>query len=431
MLHRGTAALLAAAWLLCGVSQARAVELRPDPYNWTRTLSANAAAAPTCYCGCCAAHNWTGTAPGSAATFSASMDTSSLTAVSTGTASLGSFNIVLNASPQLMANPAAMAAFERAAARWEAVISDPITVTINASIRSFGAGQENTIGVADSVMLFDEFDDEILTSWKAEAALDPENGLVAAIPGAASLTSLVPNGFVNNRRLGATKANLKAMNVPDDLDGIFGAVDGAIEFNSDFQFDYDNSDGINFLQMDFESAAMHEIGHVLGFVSAVDDIDFLMSNPPSGVSPPYAISPNPLDLFRFARDGVNDPTTLAEFTSMPREWRPGESATLDFITDLDDLPAELRVSTGALNGDGRQASHWKDNNLTGMYIGALDPTLSSGQIFQITTADLRALDLIGWDIVVTVPEPGSLLLALLAAGGGLLLVRRRSAGRSS
>ena len=52
----------------------------------------------------------------------------------------------------------------------------------------------------------------------------------------------------------------------------------------------------------------------------------------------------------------------------------------------------------------------------------MDPTLASGQIFRISNADLRALDLIGWD-TAAVPEPGSFLL--IAGGLAALVVRRR------
>src|SRR5262249_39601572 len=47
---------------------------------------------------------------------------------------LGAFDIVIVPGPGLAAHPAAMDAFERAAREWEAYISDPITVTIEAEI---------------------------------------------------------------------------------------------------------------------------------------------------------------------------------------------------------------------------------------------------------------------------------------------------------
>ena len=36
-----------------------------------------------------------------------------------------------------------------------------------------------------------------------------------------------------------------------DLDNQFGAMDGVINFNTEFSFDFDNSDGVNSGSMDF------------------------------------------------------------------------------------------------------------------------------------------------------------------------------------
>lgn len=79
-------------------------------------------------------------------------------------------------------------------------------------------------------------------------------------------------------------------------------------------------------------------------------------------------------------------------------------------------------STGSYNGDGRQASHWKDS----LGLGILDPTAAPGEVLFITPLDLRSLDAIGWDATsAAVPEPSSLLLALLSLICGLG-VRARS-----
>ena len=117
------------------------------------------------------------------------------------------------------------------------------------------------------------------------------------------------------------------------------------------------------------------------------------------------------------KEGGN-PATALEFTTGGRNLEPGSAAIFD------DLDLEAAFSTGVATGDGRQASHWKDNGLTGVLIGSMDPTIAPQQVFQPSGPDLRAFDLIGWDIVsVPVPEPAAVLL--LSFGGLLFGSRRR------
>jgi hypothetical protein len=55
-------------------------------------------------------------------------------------------------------------------------------------------------------------------------------------------------------------------------------------------------------------------------------------------------------------------------------------------------------STGNYNGDGRQASHWKDN----LALGIMDPTLGTTEFAKITPLDVRAFDVIGYDLANTI-----------------------------
>ena len=78
------------------------------------------------------------------------------------------------------------------------------------------------------------------------------------------------------------------------------------------------------------------------------------------------------------------------------------------------------MATGVSNGDGNQASHWKDDATPVPFIGIMDPTLSFGTVENITDADFAAMDMIGYDVV---PEPAT--AGFLAVGAIGLLVRRR------
>jgi len=54
---------------------------------------------------------------------------------------------------------------------------------------------------------------------------------------------------------------------------------------------------------------------------------------------------------------------------------------------LGDIP----LSTGQFRGDGRQASHWKDDSLIHFTMGVMDPTSDFGQSMNWSEADTRAL----------------------------------------
>jgi hypothetical protein len=78
-----------------------------------------------------------------------------------------------------------------------------------------------------------------------------------------------------------------------------------------------------------------------------------------------------------------------------------------------------QFSTGRYNGDGNQASHWRDS----LGIGIMDPTAGAGELLAISLLDRRAMDVIGWDPNV-VPEPSTCTL-LVAAILGLSISRPR------
>ena len=289
--------------------------------------------------------------------------------------SLGGFDIVIQPGPTLAGNAAALAAFNRAAGQWEAFISDGITVTIDADLASLGfPGPLGQAGTPLAVLDYTTVRDAVV----ADAADEADDAISASLPTLGQLQHLYPAGYSFDGNFVLSRPNLLALGIPP------GALaDPSITFNSDYTFDFDNSDGVANNAYDFESVAAHEIGHALGFFSQVDAVD-------SQAAGAYAMSV--LDLYRFQNGTGNDPSTAAEFTTFPRGQTPNDDETTD------DIDTENRMSTGVTDGDGNQASHWKADELTGLYVGIMDPTISKHTINPITNADLRALDLVGYEI---------------------------------
>jgi len=325
-----------------------------------------------------------------------SADTSGLSGAGSGSpVYLGSGGLNLVIQPRsggsLANNPAALAAFNRAAATWASHLSDNITVVIDAELSSFGPGSSSIIGGTSPVYLQGSYGyvGGLLVN---DAADEADDGIVSALPDSLSIRSLTGIAFSGNVLL--TKANAKALGLPASvLDSIVGTtVDAQIDFNSDFAFSYDRSSAAPGT-VDFESVALHEIGHALGFLSQTD----LADGVPLGANlTGSTMSVTTLDLFRFASTGR--PTDELGFTNGVRELTPGTAA------GLFDGENFYQMSTGLARGDGRQAAHWKDGDLTGAIIGTMDPTIAYGQIFTISGADLRAFDLIGYDLFSPVPE---------------------------
>lgn len=75
-------------------------------------------------------------------------------------------------------------------------------------------------------------------------------------------------------------------------------------------------------------------------------------------------------------------------------------------------------------GDGQQASHSKDS----LGLGIMDPTAGQVELLAISANDIKAFDVIGWNLrtaAPAVPEPST--WAMMLAGFGLAR-RRRPAG---
>jgi hypothetical protein len=222
--------------------------------------------------------------------------------------------------------------------------------------------------------------------------------------------SVAANGDTDLKKtnqLNATTANSKALGLVDShssqLDGyiLFSDLSQSAGIQWDYNVARDTPAAAN--SVDFLSVALHEIGHLLGFVSGVDNPNWLntvlegqqkiqnkelkgkwIDNPLKDEAMKFA---NPLDLFRYSNEsaalGKQDLSIGGEaYFSVDG----GQTAIANFSSG----------KAADLGGDGYQASHWQYNSEAPL--GILDPVLAANQQRNISAIDLSAFDAIGWDI---------------------------------
>ncbi len=315
----------------------------------------------------------------------------------------------------------AEAGFIEAANFWGVLLNDNITVNIDIAFESLGAG---ILGQAGSTrenynysQIHTALTSDISSVIDATAVANLQNaagGVDFFINGTADnpngVGSATPyldaNNSSNNNLMSLTTANAKALGLSTS-----NSSDANISFSSDFLWDFDASDGITTGTFDFVAVAIHEIGHALGFISFADIVD-LNIPPANGPFPSDAFANagfglSTLDLYRYsdlsASLGVMDVSAdnRDKFFSI-------DGGTSTFAVNGNNA----LFSTGVNFGDGRQASHWKDN----LGLGIMDPTLSPGTIGQITGLDLIAFDAIGWDLNTGTPVSTPSLAWLLSIG---------------
>ncbi|MCC7235994.1 MAG: NF038122 family metalloprotease [Bryobacterales bacterium] len=303
--------------------------------------------------------------------------------------------ITLSAGSTLLASSDAMAAFDRAASRWEELIANNTNIVIQAD---FGALSGGILATSYPTQVATTYS-ELRTLLISSSAGEPDSALFNALPESRPDFALPP-GFTASNYMNATKANLKALGAAN-LDQLYGPWDGSITFGTGYSYSY-LANGVEPGKYDFESIVFHEIGHTLGFMSAVDKIVGRSSG---------SVDPTLFDLFRFPSTGI--PDTLSEFGTSSRSLKPTDS------TYWSDGASSYALSSGI----SYQASHWASSA-----IGIMDPTVSQGvKELYLTTADRSAFSSMGWDLsggeVHHAPEPATLFM--LPLGASLFLAARR------
>jgi hypothetical protein len=318
-------------------------------------------------------------------------------------------------------------AFIAAANIWSSLLADPITLNFNVGFSALGSGILGSTTASYSTASYTAIRDALIQDQSSQADniatsnLQLTNDLKFLSSNAQGVQSVDNNGSNNNLFLDVTTANLKALNLLSND----GSSDGTIQFSSLFNFDFDPSDGILAGAFDFIGVAVHEIGHALGFVSGVDALDAYSGIGPGAIQNlnfnQYAIA-SVLDLFRFS-------TQSTAINGGIPDLAIGDRAQ---YLSIDKGQTQIaRLSSGAYNGDGRQASHWKDN----LGIGLLDPTLAPGELGILTPKDLLAFDIIGYNLVSNLikddPAPPAIsspssLACFLFGAYGIILHRRKT-----
>ncbi len=205
------------------------------------------------------------------------------------------------------------------------------------------------------------------------AAANPSD--IALVTAAADLPAKDPSGL-NDYAI--TEAEAAALGI---VSPVSASLDGYVGFNSGLAYDFSTSGVAAAGEYQLESLAEHEISEVMGRLSGI-----------SSAKPTQA---TPYDLFRYSAKGKPS-------------FGYGASAYFSIDGGATDL-ASFNASGGGDRGDWLTTAQSND---------AFDATAEPGTSMGLSSADLTALDALGWD---TANNPGGWTAAGVSGAHGLSL----------
>jgi hypothetical protein len=289
-----------------------------------------------------------------------------------------------------------MTAFEFAGKVWSSYLTDNVTVNIAVDLQSVfpnnniiagsvARANENQYSIFKQALGYD-------VSSSIDSAAINSNADVFRSYFKADVQNIDPfnqNKLVDSSQIGTmvelNSANAKALklaplNTQSILDGYVVMRDLTGQQTTwDYNFSRTNTTPSN--TIDFIGVALHEIGHILGFQSSVDqpweDPSSYLYSSNATIRPDIA---TPLDLFRYSSRGGKYQVDLS----------PGSNPFFS-LDGTNSLGSFQKGSNAKLGGNGLQASHWALG-------GIMNAEIKKGAVAAISQQDLNAFNVIGWDI---------------------------------
>ncbi len=287
--------------------------------------------------------------------------------------------------------------FEMAGRIWSSYLADPVTLNIHIGMSS--SLPTNVIGGALPGVLANAHTSGFRDRLAQDATSNNDQTAVARFSTSAEFDIFVDG---HSGTLSASRSAFNVMRATAKAVGMVSATDATLDgtivmstlANSQLQWNYDftRSNSAPQGSLDFLSVALHEIGHILGFVSGVDKqglMSNVISNDDIQTYAQYILDRlrfvTPLDAFRVDSNGARDLTYGSIGGARGFALQPESGIIAQFSTG----------KNRNFDGDGYQASHWKEQANA---LGIMDPAVAPRERVSISNLDLQAFDVIGWNL---------------------------------